>query len=465
MPALKTSLKYFAGAAAAAALLTLPAANARPLGYPGQNGLPKSFADLIEQVTPGVVNIIAYERGTAAEPGSEGQGSGFVITSDGRVVTNYHVIRGADELTVEFGNGEQYAATVIGTDEETDLALLKIQNNREFDYVQFHRGKPVRVGDWALAIGNPFGIGQSSSVGIVSAIGRDADGSGPYVDYLQTDATINRGNSGGPLFNLEGKVIAVNSAIYSPTGASVGIGYAIPHTMAEEVIEELKKYSKVRRGFFGASLRTAEMTWENDNGTFSSGATVEAIVAGGPAQLSGIQVEDVILNINGAGVMTSVEATRAIGKLRAGQTVPFEVLRGNNVESITVNVTLGERPEKTQLDAYMGVDSGSNVDSSPTAPDTDTGLGLVDLSANFRNSIGMRSDQVGVYVDTVAPGSNAARKGLKSGMVILQFDQKDVPSVARFESLLAKAKRAGKADVLLKIRTLNGSENFVGLPI
>jgi len=275
MPALKTALKILSGAACAASLLALPA-GARPLGYPGENGLPKSFADLIEQVTPGVVNIIAFERGTAAEPGSEGQGSGFVITADGRVVTNYHVIRGADELTVEFGNGEQFAAKVIGTDEETDLALLKIQNDREFDYVQFHRGAPVRVGDWALAIGNPFGIGQSSSVGIVSAIGRDADGSGPYVDYLQTDATINRGNSGGPLFNLEGKVIAVNSAIYSPTGASVGIGYAIPHTMAEEVIEELKAYSKVRRGFFGASLRTAEMTWENDNGTFSSGATVEA---------------------------------------------------------------------------------------------------------------------------------------------------------------------------------------------
>ena len=462
----KTSLKFMASGIFAGALcMAIPAASARPLGFPGENGLPKSFADLIEQVTPGVVNIIALEYGSEAEGNSEGQGSGFVITSDGRVVTNYHVIRGADELTVEFGNGEQFAAKVIGTDEETDLALLKIQDNREFDYVQFHRGKPVRVGDWALAIGNPFGIGQSSSVGIVSAIGRDADGSGPYVDYLQTDATINRGNSGGPLFNLEGKVIAVNSAIYSPTGASVGIGYAIPHTMAEEVIEELKTQSRVRRGFFGASLRTAEMRWENDNGTFNSGATVESLVAGGPAQMSGIQVEDVIMNINGAGIMTSVEATRAIGKLRAGQTVPFEVLRGNNAQTMTVNVTLGNRPEKTQVDAFLGVETSGNTDASPTAPDTATGLGLVDLSANFRNSIGMRSDQVGVYVDTVAPGSNAARKGIKSGMVILQFDQKDVPSVAQFDSMLAKAKRAGKTDVLLKVRTINGSENFVGLPI
>ncbi len=467
MTASRTSaLKLITGTAAGLCLMLMPAGvAARPLGFPGQNGLPKSFADLIEQVTPGVVNIIALEYGSDAEGDSEGQGSGFVITADGRVVTNYHVIRGADELTVQFGNGEEFAAKVIGTDEETDLALLKIQNAREFDYVQFHRGKTVRVGDWALAIGNPFGIGQSSSVGIVSAIGRDADGSGPYVDYLQTDATINRGNSGGPLFNLEGKVIAVNSAIYSPTGASVGIGYAIPHTMAEEVVEELKAYGQVRRGFFGASLRTAEMTWENDNGTFNSGATVESLVAGGPAQMSGIQIEDVIMNINGAGVMTSVEATRLIGKLRAGQTVPFEVLRGNNAETITVNVTLGARPQKTQVDAFLGVNTSGNTDSSPTAPDTDTGLGLVDLSANFRNSIGMRSDQVGVYVDTVAPGSPAARKGIKSGMVVLQFDQKDVPSVALFESLLAKAKRAGKTSVLLKVRTVNGSENFVGLPL
>jgi len=187
--------------------LTSVSAMAGPLGFPGKNGMPESFADLVEQVTPGVVNIIATENGVANEGDSVGNGSGFVITADGRVVTNYHVIAGADTLEVEFGNGERFSASVVGTDEETDLALLKIQNNREFDYVQFHRGKDVRVGDWVLAIGNPFGIGQSSSVGIISAIGRDADGSGPYVDYLQTDATINRGNSGGPLFNLEGKVI------------------------------------------------------------------------------------------------------------------------------------------------------------------------------------------------------------------------------------------------------------------
>lgn len=253
-----------------------------------------------------------------------------------------------------------------------------------------------------------------------------------------------------------------------PAAQARPLGYpgenGLPKSFAD-LIEQLKAYGKVQRGFFGASLRTAEMTWENENGMFNSGATVESLVAGGPAQMSGIQIEDVIMNINGSGVMTSVEATRVIGKLRAGQVVPFEVLRGNNSQPMTVNVTLGARPEKTQVDAFLGVETSGSTDSPPTAPDNATGLGLVDLSANFRNSIGMRSDQVGVYVDTVAPGSAAARKGLKSGMVVLQFDQKDVPSVAMFESLLAKAKRARKDSVLLEIRTINGSENFVGLPI
>jgi len=182
--------------------------------------------------------------------------------------------------------------------------------------------------------------------------------------------------------------------------------------------------------------------------------------------MSGLQVEDVIMNINGKGVMTSAEATKAIAKIRAGIAVPFEVLRGNNPVTQTVMVTLGERPAKAKIDSYLGQGSStSSTPQGPTTADADTGLGLVDLSANFRNSIGMRSDQVGVYVDTVAAGTDAARKGIVSGMVILQLDQKDVPSVAMFESLLAKARRAGKTSVLLKVRTLNGSENFVGLPI
>ncbi len=450
-------------ATATVILLSAPIAGAQALGFPGQGNMPDSFADLIENVTPGVVNIIAIENGTAAQGGSEGQGSGFVITRDGRVVTNYHVIRGADDLRVEFGNGESFAASVIGEDEETDLAILKIANDRPFKYVEFHSGNPIRVGDWVLAIGNPFGIGQSSSVGIISALGRDAEGSGPYIDYLQTDAVINRGNSGGPLFNMAGKVVAVNSAIYSPTGASVGIGYSIPHFMAEGIVNDLMAYGRVKRGFFGASMRTAEMTWEGE-GSFHGGATIESLVQGGPAQMAGIQVEDVIMNINGQSIMNSGEATRTIAGLRAGSVVPFEVQRTNQEDLVTVNVTLTERPGKDRIDLLLG-SAPNGVDQSPTAASSDSGMGLVDLSSNFRDSIGMRRDQVGVYIDTVAPGSHAERKGLKSGMVILEMENKPLASVAIFESQLAKALSANKSSVLLKIRTLNGSENYVGLTI
>ena len=445
-----------------AAAFSAPA-YANPLGFPGKNGMPESFADLIAEVAPAVVNIIAIENGTEAEAGSEGQGSGFVVTADGQVVTNYHVIRGADDLTVEFGTGQRYSASVVGTDEESDIAVLKIKSNQAFQYVQFRGGKPIRVGDWVLAMGNPLGIGQSSTVGIISAIERDAEGSGPYVDYIQTDAVINRGNSGGPLFDLTGQVIGINSAIFSPTGASIGIGYAIPHFTAQDIVIAIQKDGRVRRGFFGAALRNADMSFDTDARFAQGGATVESLVRGGPAQAAGIQIEDILLNIDGVGIISSGEATRRIGRLPAGKVVNFDLLRGNSM--ITVPVTLGERPSKEKIDALAGVVSPDVAAQAPTLPSNDTGLGLVDLSASFRDAIGMSSNQVGVYVDTVAPGSNAARKGIKSGMVILEIDQAPVPSVAQFEAKIAKARRDGKVDVLLKVRTINGSENFVGLPL
>lgn len=206
---------------------------ARPLGMPG---FPKSLAALIEHVNPAVVDIRAMTGGAMASDSTqdttEGQGSGFIVTPDGKVVTNYHVIETEDQITVDFANGGKFAATIIGTDHETDLALFQIQANRTFDYVEFHKGDPVRISDWVLAISNPFDIGQSSSVGIIPATGRGRVNLGSFVDYMQTDATVNRGNSGAPLFNFEGRVIGVNSAIYSLTGAIVGIAFVIPHSLA-----------------------------------------------------------------------------------------------------------------------------------------------------------------------------------------------------------------------------------------
>ena len=242
-----------------------------------------SIADVVDRVSPSVVNIIVTTD--TGETTSEGQGSGFIISPQKEVVTNYHVIDGGTNIEIEFNNGEKYPASIIGTDEETDLALLRLESNKTFPHVKFHSGPKTRIGDWVVAIGNPFGIGQSTSLGVISAIGRSRVDSGSYVDYIQTDATINRGNSGGPLFNLDGDVVGVNSAIYSPTGASVGIAFVIPHGTAEDIIDSIRSDGKVRRGYLGAGLRTATFEMENRPGVYKSGATINNVVAGSPACL------------------------------------------------------------------------------------------------------------------------------------------------------------------------------------
>ena len=244
------------------------------------NALP-SISDLVDEVSPSVVNIIVTtEHG---ETTSEGQGSGFVINERLEVVTNYHVIEGGTNIGIEFNDGRHYEADIVGTDEETDLALLKIRTTDKIPHVNFHQDKDLRIGDWVVAIGNPFGIGQSTSLGVISAIGREKVDSGSYVDYIQTDATINRGNSGGPLFDLDGHVVGVNSAIYSPTGASVGIAFVIPHYTAERIVGELRDHGKVQRGYLGAGLRTAEYSIDGEPGFFKGGATVNDVLPGSPA--------------------------------------------------------------------------------------------------------------------------------------------------------------------------------------
>lgn len=446
----------------------------RPLGMPEAQGLPKSLADLIEHVSPAVVNIRVLTGGVSAgrpgEDSTEGQGSGFIVTPDGKLVTNFHVIEGGDKITVDFANGEEFEARIIGTDHETDLAILQIQTERTFDYVEFHHGKTVRIGDWALAIGNPFGIGQSSSVGIISAIGRERVDSGSYVDYMQTDATVNRGNSGGPLFNLEGQVIGVNSAIYSPTGASVGIAFVIPHYLAEDIAADLIKYGKVNRGFLGAGLRDAV---KDQNGKiFRRGASVESIGAGSPADRAGLKVEDIILRVNNTAVRSSTEATRAIAKLRAGEYARFEIERSDIILDNEITVLIAERPAaKDQLFIATGNTNGNpEKAASAAAPPSansmyNTGLSLVDLSAAFRDTIGMSRDQVGVYVEAVAPGSAAARKGIKAGMVILQADGKPVASVRSFRNTVLALKKSNKRSLVMLVRTINGSETYTSISL
>lgn len=465
-------------AAAAAACFAMPAAaqfyqsqaQLTPAVNRTQQDRPASIADLVERISPAVVNIkVTTDTG---EVTSEGQGSGFIISPSGEVVTNYHVIEGGNTIDVVFNNDVTFPAKIIGTDEETDLALLKITHNQPLPSVPFYEGDDIRIGDWVIAIGNPFGIGQSTSLGIISAIGRDRVESGAYVDYIQTDATINRGNSGGPLFNPNGQVVGVNSAIFSPTGASVGIAFSIPHHTAQEVVGALRTDGRVRRGYLGAGLRTAELTRGNSASPFSSGAIVNNVAPGSPAHIYGLQIDDIIMRINGKAVADSLEATRIIGRFKPGQKVQFQIERAEQNQRLDLQVT--ERPEKKDVELAMagGVPAvggsaapGPSAAPAPSPRAGSTGLSLVDLGNTFRRSIGMRPDQVGVYVEHVAAGSHAARKGIESNMVLLEADSQPIASVRAFRTMLDKARQARQGEILLLVRTINGSENYVSLPI
>ncbi len=433
-----------------------------PLGFPFSYPSQTSLADLVEQVSPAVVNIIVQTE--TAESVTEGQGSGFVIDPKGELVTNYHVIEGGTTIEVEFNNGERFPAEIVGTDPETDLAVLKIQSDRAFKTVNFHRGDELRIGDWVVAIGNPFGIGQSTSFGIISAIGRERVESGAYVDYIQTDATINTGNSGGPLFNPKGDVVGVNSAIYSPTGASVGIAFSIPHETAEAVVQQLRSEGRVRRGWLGAGLRTAEFS--RGGGFLSGGATINNVVPGSPADIYGLKVDDIILNINNRAVRNSTEATRLIGSLRPNQ--KMSVIYERDEKPYKLTVMIGERPDKDVVDQSVEQATAASPQGAPgtvVGGSVRHGMSLVDLSAEGRSALGMRYDQLGVYVESVSPNGQAAKAGIVANAVLMQIDGKDIPSVPAFEHMIFKAQEQGQTELIILLREPDGRENMVVLAI
>ena len=430
---------------------------------------PNLIADLAAAVSPAVVNIrVTTEQGEVV---SEGHGSGFVISPSGEVVTNHHVIDEGDNIEVEFNNGVTFDANIVGTDPETDIALLQIQSRQDFPTVKWNRTSPPRIGQFVVPIGNPFGIGQSVSFGIISAIGRERVDSGAYVDYIQTDATVNTGNSGGPLFNLQGEVVGVNSAIYSPTGASVGIAFAIPHSTAESVVTRLRSDGEVRRGYLGVGLRTAEYS------DGRSGATVDSVVPGGPAQKSGLRIDDIILSVNGTEVTNSLEATRLIGELSPGDTARFRIERDE--AELDLSARLIRRPSKDVLERRAaGLPEASpsvpqsqalptrpNLNSVPYVSLGDTGLSVVDLSSQFRKAIGMSYDEVGVYVESVLPGTSAERNGVERGMILMEFEMEPIPSVEHFKYILGKAKADGKRNGLMKVRRKDGRDSYVSLDV
>ncbi|WP_432678309.1 Do family serine endopeptidase [Nioella aestuarii] len=446
---------------------------------------PSSFADLVDEVGDAVVNITTTSLvasgtgpGPQVPPGSpledffndfldrqqpggpngpaprrpNALGSGFVISEDGFIVTNNHVIEGADEIMVEFRDGSELPATVIGTDPNTDIAVLKVEPESALAFVPFGDSDVMRVGDWVMAVGNPLGQGFSVSVGIVSA--RERALSGTYDDFIQTDAAINRGNSGGPLFNMAGEVVGVNTAILSPNGGSIGIGFSMASNVVAGVVNQLQEFGETRRGWLGVRIQdvTAEIA-EGLGLDVVTGALVTDVPEG-PARVAGMEVGDVITTFDGIEVDDTRELVRVVGASGVGETVRVVVYRDGATQ--TLLVTLGRR-ETAEGEAFPDEVPGAEVMPSSEI----LGLTLAPLTDEAREANGV---QDGLLVEAVDPDSEAAERGLEAGDVITEVGQQPVSDVESFQARVDAAEEAGQNSILLLIRR-DGTPRFVALPI
>jgi serine protease Do len=442
---------------------------------------PNSFADVVDHVRGAVVSIKVkisenadnqMVEGPHLQPGdplerffkrfgdegaplerhlkphiSQAQGSGFIISSDGYVVTNNHVVDHATDVVVVTDDGKSLPAKVIGTDKRTDLALLKISQGSDFPHVDFSAAQP-RVGDWVLAVGNPFGLGGTVTAGIISARGRDI-GSGPYDDYLQIDAPVNRGNSGGPTFNLAGQVVGVNTAIYSPSGGSIGIGFAIPAEVAQNVVKALKDKGVVTRGWIGVQIQpvTAEIA-DSLGLKAAKGALVAEVQKDAPAADAGLKSGDVILSLAGEPVDGPRELARKVAAL--GPDVKADLLIWHDGSQKTVSIKLGTLP----------ADKEAKLETNDQETSSLRNFGLALAAASSVPGAGKE----GVFITEVDPDGAAGQKGLKAGDIILEAAGKPVNLPAEVQSILADAKKDGRKAVLLRIRTSEGPR-FVALAI
>lgn len=371
-------------------------------------------------------------------PGGMAQGSGFVISADGYAVTNNHVVQNASEVTVRMKDGSELQADVIGTDPKTDLALIKIKSDKPLDFVNFASKEP-RVGDWVMAVGNPFGLGGTVTTGIISARGRDI-GSGPYDDFLQIDAAINKGNSGGPAFNLEGEVVGINTAIFSPSGGSVGIGFAIPASTAVGVIDSLKANGAVTRGWLGVQIQpVTEDIAESLGLDGTQGAVIAGLTGDSPALEAGLQTGDTIVKIDGKDVADARDLARKVAQIPPGRSIAVTVIRDG--KTMDVAVKIGAMPGEQRAARQSGGTSDNAL-------------------ANLGLRVEPASDGAGVQVIEVAPGSPAAGRGLKPGDIILEVAGVEVHGAGDVRDAL---KSAGKKRVLMLVRS-GDSQRFVALP-
>jgi serine protease Do len=379
-----------------------------------------------------------------------GQGSGFFISADGYAVTNFHVVDHAKTVQIKTDAGKTYTAKVVGTDQKSDLALIKVDGDNKFPFVAFS-DKPPRVGDWVVAVGNPFGLSGSATAGIVSARGRDI-GASAYDDFIQIDAPINKGNSGGPTFDTDGNVVAVNTAIYSPSGGSVGIGFGIPAETVKTVVAKLKDKGYVERGWIGVKIQTVtEGMAESLGMKTAEGAIVDEAQSDGPAAKAGIQTGDVITAVNGDAVKDSRDLARKIGALAPGSNVTLGIQRKGEQQKISL--TLRQMPNDKQAKADTGTDeSGNDVPH----------LGLSLAPADAVSGVGGK----GLVVTSVDPNGTAAEHGLQTGDVILDAGGKAVSSVGEMRKVLADAKSNGRSNVLMRVQSgKDKGTRFVALPL
>ena len=475
------------GAGIAAALLVAFAATAA-----SARAAPESFADLAQQLLPKVVNIsttqVVEGRGgmemPQLPPGSPFEeffkeffdrnpnqpqrqrratslGSGFVVDAAGYVVTNNHVIQDADEITVILHDDSRLKATIVGRDAKTDLAVLKVEPSTKLSPVKFGNSDKSRVGDWVIAIGNPFGLGGTVTAGIISARGRDIN-AGPYDDFLQTDASINRGNSGGPMFNLAGEVIGINTAIFSPTGGSVGIGFAIPSAGAEPVIRQLIKHGQVKRGWLGVHIQAVTDEIAETLGLKSTtGALVASVIKDGPAEKGNIQAGDVILSFNGRDVTEMRRLPRIVADTEVGKSVKAVVWRGG--KKVTLDVTVGELEEESTKVAAKTGPKKKGDDPSAMAVEA-LGLTLSEPNQKVRERFKLEKASKGVVVTAVDEKGPGAEKGIRPGDVIVEVSQEEVASPADVAKKVADAQKAGRKSILMLVEG-QGGLRFVAVKI
>jgi serine protease Do len=467
----------------------------RPRAPAAATTLP-SFADIVERVAPAVVStrpagempnldglppqwrrFFEEQQRRRGEDGQEpeearGGGSGFFIRADGYIVTNNHVVEDATEITATLKDGRELKATVVGVDERTDLAVLKVDGSN-YPYVQFDPSARIRVGDWVIAIGNPFGLGGTATAGIVSAVGRDirSPNESNISDFIQLDAPINPGNSGGPTFDLQGRVIGVNTAIFSRSGGNVGIGFAVPASMAERVTSEIITSGRVSYGWLGVSIGDLNRELAESFGLSEGrGAVVGTVSPGSPAARAGLRRGDAITSMDGTPVESASDLTRRIGRTAVGSTVRLEVVNASG-QRRTVPVVIAARPSEQEL-AQQQDGAGSSGSTTPGRPpgeaeaaDAPLGLAASPLTPQARERLRIGADDAGLLITGVDRRSEAYRRGIRPGDALLEANGRELRTVADFAAAVAAARTAGRTSVSVYVQSQQGGAGFVPLPL